>query len=123
MYLEENNTLVLLIKLFKFTNKNEKRKFFSLIFHSLMVSLLETSVILVLAPFLSLLVNPSYKVSNNYISNFLNSNFDSNHIYILGSFLVVLTFLSALMRTTYIYNERNFASKLGTKLSIKAIPM
>ncbi len=120
MILSEKSTFLLLLNLSKYITKREKRNFIFLIIQSLLVSFFETSVIFVLAPFLTLLVSPNLIPDNNFIFNFLNTRFDSNHIYLLGSLLVFLAISSAIMRSTYLYNERKFAAKIGTKLSLKA---
>ena len=120
-FIVSNNTFKLLLELSKYTTLKDKKKFLFLIIHSLFVSLFETSVIFILAPFLSALLDPDFfKNQDNFISIFLNSRIQSNPIYTLGFLLIFLSISSTLIRSSYVYKERSFAASIGTKLSLKA---
>ncbi len=117
------STFKLISLLYKQLDFNSRRGFFTVLILSLISSLLETSTILFLAPFLASLVSPTSINDSFYgkvVSSFFKINEYTTLVYLLGFFVIFAAILTAIFRIIYLYKERKLAAIVGNKLSLRS---
>ncbi len=119
-YIEEKNSFILLIELFKVFNAKRKRQVFFSFLIIILASISEIFTIYLIMPFtLLLLFNEKSNYDKNLLYKFFSSiNFNyKESIYILGSFLIFFIICSLCLRLLNFWINLNITQKISGELS------
>ena len=118
-YIEEQNSFILLIELFKVFNAKRKRQVFFSFLIIILASISEILTIYLIMPFTLLLLNEKNNYDKNLLDKFF-SNIDFNYkdsIYLLGSFLIFFIICSFCLRLLNFWININITQKISGELS------
>ncbi len=122
-YIEEQNSFILLIELFKVFNAKRKRQVFVSFLIIILASISEIFTIYLIMPFtLLLLFNDKSNYDRNLLSKFF-SNIDYNYqesIYLLGSFLIFFIICSLCLRLLNFWINLNITQRISGELSYES---